>query len=223
MSQQKVATNQHGPNQPQGQRMTLNLSPAALLGLPYDDREAAAKAAGPLGVRCGAAWGVITHGFRHPNNRDPAKTSIRWHGDIGFENAKGMVGQTSTVYLPTTVERDILSKGVPVVTEGSGPPAPFEGPFSVEFWLEPVAKSVSSTGYVYACYNLTGRRRPINHLAPPHLRQLLPPEPETTLPRLMGYDPETGEIVETDADIDNNEGMSPEDEKLAERLKPAAE
>lgn len=177
---------------PQGLRQTLNLSPSFLLGVPYDDRETVAKAAGPNGAKCGLMYGVITHGFRHPNYKDPTKTSVRWVGAIGFQTADGANGRASNAYLPATVERTLYNAGVPIVVEGSGHPPPFRAEFSVEFWIEPVPKARSAAGYIYACYDRAETHAiAINHLAPPEIRAMLPLEEERPL---LGYDPDTGEI-----------------------------
>jgi hypothetical protein len=179
---------------PQGLRKALNLSAAYLLGIPYDDRAAFARSGGPAGQKCGVIYGAITHGVQHPNKKYEGD-SIRWVGTIGFQARNGTLGTASNAYLPGTVGRDLENQGISIIREGSGQrPEPFLAEFSVELWIEPAAASVSGAHYIYACYDLTERQRhPIDHLAPPAIRALLPKSQER---QLLGYDPETGEIDE---------------------------
>lgn len=178
--------------EPQGQRQAVYISPAWLLDDP--DLELRGEVAGKQrpSQRCGLIWGAIGYGIEHPNQKEPTKNSIRWVGDIGFQKRDGTLGEASTAYLPKPVEADLKSACCPIIREGEPPPDPFIATFSVECWLEPVSRKISPGGFGYATYNRMGRRRSINHLAPPEIRALLPVEPE---PReLLGYDPETGEI-----------------------------
>lgn len=183
---------------PLGQKMAVNLSPRRLLGEMND--EVKNRVAYHPGIQelCGKMWGIITHGVSHPNGKDPTKDSIRWTGEIAFEDKLGQLGETSSAYLPNTVEKDLKAQGVPIIREGAGEKPPFfEASFSVEFWIAGVERKVWEIGYTYECWNRMGRRRNINRLAPPEVRAKLPAEPESAR-QLLGYevDNETGEVTD---------------------------
>jgi hypothetical protein len=182
-----------------GRLMTLNLSPAGLMDDPLRLlRDAIGKEKEPATV-AGFMWGAITHGIRHANHIDPEKTSIRWVGEIGFRTRLGTLGEADNAYLPTTVERKLRNAGAPVVNEGEEPPhGGFVAEFSVQYVCVPYTPPPGKSGapFTYACRNLQERRRSINHLAPPQVQMLLPPEPAA----LLGYDPDTGEVTDIDSE-----------------------
>lgn len=167
--------------------MTLNLSPAFLM---EDASQALRQDIGKEKVGAtiaGDMWGAITHGFKHPNNIDPSRTSIRWVGEIGFRTRTGKLGTADNAYLPATVERKLLNLGAPVIEEGTGelPPRGFVAEFSVQFVCEAYTPPPGKSGppFTYACYNRMGNQRNIRRLAPPEIQALLPAE----LP-MLGYD-----------------------------------
>lgn len=184
--------------EPLGSRMAVSISPASLLG---DDAELTVRgkvASGELPSQlCGKIWGVITHGFEHTNPKYPDRgSSIRWHGEIGYQKADGTIGEASAAYLPLTVGRELEGGGCPVIREPGQRPPQFLASFSVECWCERVSRAVAPLGFGYATYNRMGRRHNINSLAPPEVQAYLPPA--SSAPPLLGYDPETGEIDEED-------------------------
>lgn len=191
---------------PQGQKMALNLSPGFLMIDPGETiRDEIGEGKRP-DMLAGKIWGVATHGFDLPSEKYPGTRNIRWHGEFGYENRLEQIGQASSVYLPSAVERDLKAAGCPVLVVGSaqeadamgGPAHPFAAGFSVEIWYERVPRKINAKGYVHGTYNRAGRRHNINALAPPEVRAKLPPEPPTPA-HLLGYESDTGEILPPDA------------------------
>ena len=198
-----------------GMRMAMNLSPAFLnpgAGLRVR-REAGAE------EFCGSIWGTVERAFQHPNHKDPQKNSLRWHGTFGYQKADGTLGEATAAYFPGVVERQLLGLGAPVIRDGwIGEVPPFAADFRVDVWCEADAEGTprpTAQGYAYGVYNRLPRRRPINHLAPPELRGLLPPE---EAPReLLGYDPATGEVIEGTAHDPDDHGGTPHDDDEPEQ------
>ena len=193
---------------PLGHKMATNISPGNLMADPGETlRELIGEGKEPDQF-AGRVWGVAFYGIELPSEKFPGQKDIRWHGEFGWENRLGVVGQGATVYLPGSVERDLLAGGAPVLYAPDDRPRPFRGTFAVDFWIERVSRKVSGKGYVYAAYNRAGRRHDINALAPPEVQAKLAPQPISA--RLLGYDGETGEVLDaSDARIDDDRFAQP--------------
>src|SRR5215469_2106154 len=179
----------------QGAEMAVNLS----AGFLNRDAKNIVKRSVALGaaeeVFCGHIWGTVEFGMTHPNNKDPSKLSTRWHGVFGWSAADGRRGEAETCYLQTVAERYLRSLNCPVVGEFDRPPLGFAADFSIEVWCVEDTRE-DGQGFRYRVNNRAGRRRRINHLAPPEVQKLLPPEPPPVHVQLLGYDMDTGEIIE---------------------------
>ena len=172
---------------PTGRKLAGNIGPGTL----YPGAGKIVQRTGqPL--RCGALTGQAFDVMEHPNAKDPARTSVRFVGNVIAVTHEGQVLRGAEWYLPPVVTRSLRAS-----LKLSGGPVGF----AVEIWCEPDAEGrpPSPLGYSYVSYDRTPARDNDPMLALAYESGILerPASQALAGPEQLAddIDPETGEVI----------------------------